>query len=242
MMKRLVMLFLLGGLLVANSAWAITFTFSDKDFLEGASWGTLEIVAIDSDTLQVTYTASSASIIPEGSAVAGFAFLFNSGTIGENGVRNPAADAFSYDLDLVDWYKLDNVNNLPTPANLDEFSSLSGDKNPFSDGATTDSSGNNVNQSNGAILPSQTDTFYIDLSDLTSIDLLTVDLTEFVELTGVRLQSLPDEINDGSLFLIGRLDDGTAGPAAVVPEPGTVILLGVGVLGLNLSSRKKTFH
>jgi len=240
MMKRLVMLFLLSGLLVTNSAWAITFTFSDKDFLDEASWGTLEIVAIDSDTLQVTYTASSASIIPDGSAVAGFAFLFNSGTIGENGVRNPAADAFSYDLDLVDWHKLDNVNNLPTPANLDEFPSLSAD--PFSDGATTDSSGNNVNQANGAILPGQTDTFYIDLSDLTSIDLLTVDLTEFVELTGVRLQSLPDEINDGSLFLIGRLDDGTAGPAAVVPEPSTVILLGVGVLGLNLASRKKTFH
>ena len=78
MMKRLVMLFLLSGLLVTNSAWAITFTFSDKDFLDGASWGTLEIVAIDSDTLQVTYTASSASIIPAGSAVAGFAFLVNS--------------------------------------------------------------------------------------------------------------------------------------------------------------------
>ena len=68
--------------------------------------------------------------------------------------------------------------------------------------------------------------FYIDFAGITD-DLTLISLADFVNVTGIRLQSLPNDINGGSLFLAGNSDGGTP-----VPEPTTILLLGAGLVGL----------
>ncbi|WP_318258226.1 PEP-CTERM sorting domain-containing protein [Geobacter anodireducens] len=57
-----------------------------------------------------------------------------------------------------------------------------------------------------------------------------------MELTAVRLMGLSNDINGGSLFLAGKSEDGNHAP---VPEPGTILLLGIGIAGLGLYRMKR---
>jgi PEP-CTERM motif len=149
-------------------------------------------------------------------------------------VTNPANGAFSGDRDDLNWIVLTNLNAIPNPANGDEFIPTV-TKNDYLFGVT-EGNANNINPP--GILPGEYDVFFLNFSGVS--DLTSLDLSDFVQLTGIRLQSLPDNINGGSLFLAGVLDDpGTPGPAPV-PEPTTLLLIGVGLAGMAGMSRRKS--
>ena len=75
------------------------------------------------------------------------------------------------------------------------------------------------------------DIFYLDFLGV-NFNASSFVLEDFVNLTGVRLQSLPEDIvGEGSLFLAGQTQ---------IPEPATIFLTGVGLLGLGAFIRKKT--
>ncbi|MDD3294778.1 MAG: hypothetical protein PHG20_08855, partial [Geobacteraceae bacterium] len=77
--------------LMIAKADALTITFSDKDYLGGASWGMMEILAYDADTLTVRYEAADSSVIPSGAQVTGFGFTFEPVTTVPDTVSNPLA-------------------------------------------------------------------------------------------------------------------------------------------------------
>lgn len=223
----------------AGHAFALSFTFSDKDFFAGASWGSMDVVVVSADTLSVTYAASSSGVIPPGSQATSFAFATD-GTLAS--VTNPLNATYTWDVDSLTWVQytgnlLTNGNGgLSQLSNADEFNPQPAKNTAYwFEFAATDPSTNGGQNTNGSgqinppgVLPGQTDIFYLSFTGAPDFTAPTFDLAGFVDLTGVRLQST-EPINGGSVFLGGQ----------PVPEPGTILLLGSGLLGIGLMRRKK---
>ena len=216
---------------------ALTISFSDKDYLGGASWGMMEILAYDADTLTVRYDAAESSVIPSGAQVTGFGFTFEPVTTVPDAVSNPLAGDYVGDRDDLNWVKLVNLSAIPNPANGDEFTPVI-KKTDYFFGVTE---GNPGNINPPGIKPGEFDVYYLNFSGLpTSLETMDDEaLGEFVVLTGIRLQSLPCDINGGSLFLAGE-PEGGAPPQEQVPEPATILLIGSGLVGLAFFSKRRS--
>lgn len=239
-MRKQLFIFLTLALCFPTLAWGIKFTFSDKDFLAGKSWGEMEITAFDFNSLKVSYTAEGSAVIPSNSQVTAFGFSFSQPKPFDRNllsISNPKNSDYNSDQDGLIWLELNkkNVNGyFPQPSNGDEFNPAL-TKTDFVYGATE---GKDNNITPPGIKPGQTDIFFIDFT-LSGLDLTKVDLLEFVEHAAIRLQSLPNNINGGSLFLAGKPLLPPPPPPAPVPEPATLVLVGSGLLGAALWRRNK---
>lgn len=207
---------------ITAPAEAIIYTFSDRDFIGGASWGSMEITASGDSQLTVTYTASAPSLIGADSQATGFGFTFIPSTMTPSSVGNGGDPALN-------WVRLTNLNPIPQPSNRDEFLPTIITDNSFFFGVT-EGQANTINPP--GIRPGNSDTYFLNFTGLGS-SLIGSDLSSFIALTGVRLQSLPNSINDGSLFLVGREE------TSRVPEPATLLLVGSGLLGFGIFASKR---
>jgi hypothetical protein len=206
-------------------ASALTFDFLYNQPSCPSTWGTMTVGVVDADTLSIGFSMTNPGCLPAGSAAQATGFGFNFGAAGSNPgltISNPLAGAFADDQDSLNWIVLNNLGAIPNPAN-----STTIDKTDFWFGAT-EGNANNINPPGIAI--GQFDLFYID-GFTTNLTAPGFQLADFVDLVGVRYQSLPDNINGGSLFLVGTPDNG-GGPPQLLPEPSSVALLGALGLGM----------
>lgn len=211
---------LLAVLTVPVSGWTAVYTFTDKDFYGGASWGTMTIgqegVAANQIAIRFDFLPTSTDIVR--GEVTGFGFSFE-GAVPVS-ISNPYPAGSRLDLD---WTVLDkNSPNalFPGVANGDEFDPAI-TSNDFMFGATE---GDASNFTPPGIGIGQFDVFYLNFAqNVTEDDVI---------LTGIRLQGIDGEVNEGSLFLAGRT------PGTPVSEPGTLMLLGSGLVSLAVMGRR----
>jgi hypothetical protein len=203
----------LGG---ASLASAIPITF----YYNGSAYGTMDLSVVNGSTIQVQFTGAAPGSIDgiTDLQVTGFAFSFTQA--GPITISNPGNAEYANDMNTLNWIALTNLNAIPQPANSDIS------KDDFQMGATD---GNNNGYNPPGIHLGEMDVFRLSgFSGLTE----TTDLASLVTLQGIRIQAI--EPGGGSLFLVG----GSTPPPAV-PEPTSVALLGLGLLGTAALAKRK---
>lgn len=184
------------------------------------SYGTMEVSVFDPTTLQVRFSASDPSGGSPGLSfeVTGFGFDFNPEKANAT-VANPSDAQFAFDRDDLDWVQLANLNAFPQPTNS------SVDKDEFEFGVTE---GDPNNLTPPGIAVGQTDVFF--LGGFAGLGALT-DVAALIDHAAIRIQSLPNDINGGSLFLVGTPVD--------VPAPPALALLASALIGLGCARRRR---
>jgi PEP-CTERM motif len=180
----------------------------------------MDLTVANANTVQVNF----ASLAVSGAGtfhVTGFTFDIASGL--NLSIVNPGNAAFSTDNNSLNWIKPNNLNAIPTAANT-------GTPKSVWDFGATEGNANNYNPP--GITPGTADIFF-----LTGFSGLTGDqsILDNVTLQGIRIQSLPNSINGGSLFLTGEVHT----PPEAVPEPSTFAIMGLGLVGLGIAARRR---
>jgi len=215
--------FVVGALAPQSASAAPTFNFY---YQCPSTWGTMTVGVVDADTLSIGFSMTNPGCSVDASGAQATGFGFNFGTPqGGLSISNPLGTAFTNDQDGLNWLVLNNLNSIPNPANSSAIT-----KADFWFGATE---GNANNITPPGIQVGQYDIFYIN-GFTTNLTAMGFDLASFVDLVGVRYQALPNSINGGSLFLVG----GGEAPNKV-PEPGTLGLLGIGLLAIGATFRRR---
>lgn len=206
------------GAAMAASALPVAFIY------QGHNYGSMDITVRSANSLQVQFTAASSVPGLTDFQVTGFGFNFsNTNLVGNTPtVSNPTNNEFDFDQNGLRWIRLNNLNAIPNPANSTTIT-----KKDY-DFGVTEGNANNFNPP--GVHPGQRDIFYLGGFHNLSAG---TDLAHVVTLTGIRIQAIRP--GEGSLYLKG--DVITETPEAV-PEPGTVALVGAGLLGLAVLRRR----
>lgn len=203
------------ALSVAGMASAAPIAF----IYNGSNYGIMDITYQSASSVQVQFTAADGVSGLTDFQVTGFAFDFLNSAIGGSGISisNPTAGAFADDEDGLNWTSYSG--NFPQPTNSDI------NKSAFTFGVDE--------ITNSTLTPPGIHMGDMDIFNLNGFQGLTAetDLNTVVTLQGIRIQAI--QPGDGSLFLTG-----SDAPAAV-PEPSTVALMGLGLLGLVAASRRR---
>jgi len=218
-------------LMTAQSALALTIDYSYSAFRTIPSWGKMDINVVNNSTLSILYTAAPS--LPHGTQASGFGFSFANALLPPT-VSNPeVADNDT----LLNWNVFTKkVSTLPTITNREDFTPVISSHYIF-EMAATEGKSNTINPP--GIAAGNKDIFYLNFNGTNFTD-LAFDLASFVELTAVRLQGFQAHDDDGhrvgSLFLAGKEQE----PTNPVPEPGTLMLLGAGILGIAIYGKLRS--